>query len=194
MGLTPKVDKYSVYRDEWYRLTAECEVAESRAGILEAMKARKLYSGTDDTRRIYFGVPDIDLRRATIAAHRKLMLYVQIHYYESQIQDESAILSKTRLNLSYWPWKIPALIGCAAVYFGYVFAGTVGAISGGLVGFFAGQAYINNTRQVDKHAADAAEKVIASYRKQQAENAAKSEIDRIHFTLEEEKSGQPRSW
>ena len=187
-------DKYSVYRDEWDRLNAECEAAEARAGIREAVKSRPPYSDTFDLRRIYFGVKDLASRKAAISAHRRLMRHVENHFYESQIQDEMALLNAARTELNNPPWKAPATIGCASVGLGYSFFGLPGAIAGALVGFFGGQAYINNARQVANNAIVAAEGVIESYRKRQAEAKAEHELDRLHFTASEEATGEEQQW
>jgi hypothetical protein len=187
-------DKYSVYRDKWDRLKAENEAAMAGAGILEVIKNLPTYSDTFDLRAIYFAVPDLALRKAAISAHRRLMLHVENNYYESQIQDEMAILNKARMDLNNPPWKFPAFSGCAAVWLGYSFFGLSGALGGALIGFFAGQAYVNNSRQVARNAISAAEGVIASYRKEQAEDRAETEIERSGFTLAEEMSGEKQEW
>ena len=186
-------DNYSVYRAEWDRLTAELEAAEASAGILEALKSRPPYSDVFDLRSIYFGVKDLASRKAAITAHRRLMLHVENHLYESQIQDEMAILNAARMDFNNPPWKAPAIIGCASVWLGYSFFGLPGAIAGALVGFFGGQAYINSAREVANNGIVAAEGVIASYRKYQAEAEAESEIERLHFTLSEELTGEEQN-
>lgn len=142
---------YQEHRKRDQELRAELEAIETQAGIRDKIAAFVEYNGPSDFRRVYFGVPDKELRKALIAKYREIRQEHADNYYQTKIANNKEILNATRQKGIVLPWKMPSLLACVAIAIGYFLWSIPGALAGTLFGFFLGQA------QVSRHKAFYAE-------------------------------------
>jgi len=145
-------------------LGGELRELEERAGItkkvedaqlgpfipnLEATPTEYELDREDNARRrvrdLYFGVQDVALRKALISKYRECdRLHAQL--LSAQLKREYLALEKAKRHLGRLPWAMPAIYAVICVAVGAYFFQLYGAIAGGLVGFFLGQATVAQGR------------------------------------------------
>ena len=169
------------------RLETELDALEAKAGVRERHAAFTEANGDRDLEKLYFSVPDKELRKELIAQSRLIRMNGR-DYSKAQLADRKEDLAAVETPGFRAPWVVPALIACVAVGVGYTLWTTPGALAGALAGFFAGSAYISHARS------DWRQKV--AYAKREVEEAeAEVKRDNAYFPMpfsktEEESGGE----
>lgn len=137
------MSRYQRYWKREQELHAELEAIETQAGVRDKIAAFVEYNGPSDFRRVYFGVPDKELRKALITKYREIRQEHADNYYQTKIADNKEILNATRQKGIALPWKMPSLLACVVIAIGYFIWSIPGALAGTLLGFFLGQAQVS---------------------------------------------------
>jgi hypothetical protein len=98
-----------------------------------------------NTRGLYFGVEDADLRRQLIVAHRS-MDKLWRRELSQDIHKAKQTLEAKEAKLDHQPWEWAALIGVASVAAGSYMWALSGAIGGAVFGYFMGHSIIATAR------------------------------------------------
>lgn len=179
------------------KLRTELEAIESQAGVRDKIAAFVEYNGPSDFRRVYFGVHDKSLRKALIAKFREQDEHGK-NYLPSEIADAKEEIEAIRRGGAIFPWKIPSLLACVAVWLGYSIWAMPGALAGAVVGLFLGQAEVSRHKYNYAETVRSAEQALSELEKElQRDRAWNSET--FHATEEEsgsedEGGDQPIHW
>lgn len=138
---------FQAHQRETERLLARVYETETKAGIREAHAAFNEASSNNALRRLYFSVRDNELRKELITRYRTLMRH-EDGYTRSRLLDAEQDLRSLELKVFSPPWVVPAILVAVAVWAGWAFAGMPGAMAGAVAGFFLGNAYIGERRNV----------------------------------------------
>lgn len=132
-------------------------------GSEEARRAREIEEEHQSRRfarklrQLYFGVPDLELRKELIQTSR-LLDEKRIAEAWAATDEARGDLAKAN-ELSKW-WIVASAAGIGAVCLGYQLAGIAGAIGGALVGFFFGRSLEADTKARQEAAVASAEELF----------------------------------
>lgn len=178
---------FQAHQRETERLRSELHEIEQNAGVRERHANFVEYHGDSHLRSLYFSVLDKPLRKELIAQCRSLMCHTA-GYTRSQIMDSEEELTSLELKGFATPWLIPAAMAGTAVWLGWEFASMPGALSGALVGFFVGNAYISGRRNAYNREVALVKAQIAEFREEEKRDQV--QFGRSHvFSETEEDSG-----
>ena len=192
-------------KEEMKKIYEELDALEHQAGIREkALRAREgrffisnLNETPDEyfdseygeirhlTRRAYFDVPDLDLRRKLIGAERRLH-DVWLRSWDEDVRTAGQDEYAARAAADRLPCGMAAVIGGGCVAFGYFVAGLSGAIGGAVVGLFTGTGTIANARADARRNLEAARETLASVEA----TKLKAKERRETFSVDEQISGE----
>ena len=127
-------------------LRSELRALEVRAGIQEELAKYGDYETPYHLRLIVFAVPGEGLRRKLIAKMREIDTEADRGPL-ARIDDARADLAEAKQKAGNTPWVIPSVLACVAVWIGWTFEATPGALAGALVGWFIAQAYLSSVRE-----------------------------------------------
>lgn len=111
------------------------------------------------TRRTYFDVADLDLRRNLIATERRLH-EAWLRSWDEDIQKAEQEVRAARAAVDRLPWGMAAGVGGGCVALAYYFGGLSGAIGGAVVGLFMGGGTIANARADARRNLEAAQESL----------------------------------
>jgi ankyrin repeat protein len=138
-----------VHHQNWLRergrAEAELNALEEKARVRERHAAFVEYHGDRDLQRLYFSVPDKDLRKELISQSRRLRK-LGSEFSKALLADTKEDLAALETPGFTVPWVVPGLLACVAVWIGYSLRSMPGALAGAVAGFFAGSAYISRKR------------------------------------------------
>jgi ankyrin repeat protein len=138
-----------IHHQNWLRecgrLDAELDAIEEKAGVRARHAAFVEYHGDSDLQRLFFSVPDKNLRRELIAqSRRRRKLGPELS--KALLADAKEELAALETPGFTTPWAIPGLLACIAVWIGYSVWSMPGALAGAVAGFFVGSAYISQKK------------------------------------------------
>ena len=182
----------------------ELRALEERAGIAKKVEDAQLgplipnleatpdeyFRETEDyarrkVRKLYFGVEDLDLRKALIAKRRECER-MHADHLNNELRRAQQALAKAQRRVYSLPW---AWAGCLAVI--WVAAGAAlfqlyGAIAGALVGFFSGQGVIARARSQRTEEVRAAQAEVD----EELQGVHAASISPVWFNAGEERTGE----
>lgn len=139
----------------------------------------------EKTRKAYFSVEDIELRKKLIKTNREIWGRV------ARSDDEDIGVANREVSIATakaqkQPWEKAALVAVAVVAVGYWIFGIVGAIGGAVGGFFLGQGVVSNYRINANAELQQATDVLEQAKKEKADGELMPEF----FSYSEEASGE----
>lgn len=117
-------------------------------------------------RKVYFGVADIELRKALIKADREFDKKREQHS-EADLREAHAEVAKAKAASKQQAWGWAAVIAVVCVAAGYKVYDTVGAIAGAVGGFFLAQGTVKGKEREASAALEQAEQDLAELKKAQ---------------------------
>lgn len=148
----------------------------------------KFYRIRDETRRAYFAVRDLDLRKRLIGVERRLHIS-WLRSWDADVLEAVQAVRIAEAAVNREPWGQAAFIGGGCVAVGYYLAGLAGTIGGAVVGLFMGAGTIANAKADARREINAAQQALASIEAARQEMRAREET----FSVDEELSGEPES-